>query len=119
MDDAYPSLCLLTLALPWVQVARDLCLLAERSGTPTDIAALADVANRMLLERGHAPATARWISERITHAATELCCLGRGAPLNPVIIDAIAAEASVSLPRLSFWTHAERSARELGVHANG
>lgn len=116
LDDTYPTLSLLTLALPWIQVTRDMGLLAKRLGTPVDAAPLGDLAGRMLRERGHAAPIANWLAEWIRHTAAERAAPGAG-PLNPVILEAVATEASLSLPRRSFWSHAERSAQLLGILA--
>lgn len=114
LDDAHPSSSLLTFALPWVQITRDLAQLSERLNAPVDVMPLAEIASKMLIERGHASDIARWMAERIHHAASDRKTLAE-SPLNQVVIDAIAAEASMSIPRRSFWVHSEQSARVLGV----
>lgn len=114
LDDPFPTLSLLTLALPWVQVIRDLYLLSEQLAAPIDASPVADLASRMLVERGHDESIAEWIAARVRRVPGERASSAAGS-LNTVILNAIASEASTSLPRRSFWDAVNQSARALAV----
>ncbi len=117
LDAAFPTLSLLTLALPWILVTRDLALLADQLKTPADVTPLADLAERQLRAQGHHAIIAAWTAERVLVAAAEGKSTG-GGPLNPAILEAVADQASGSLQRRSFWSDVEQSAHALSIFAS-
>lgn len=114
IDEAVPQLGLLTLALPWVQVVRDLDMLSERLGEPADTSPLADLAAKVLTDRGQDAALAAWVAERVRNAGRQSAAPSR-SPLNPAILRLVAAESINAIPHRAYWSLVERGGRAHGV----
>jgi GT2 family glycosyltransferase len=101
-DAQRPALTALTMALPWVQVVRDLGLIAGRAGIGVDLGAIADLAFTIHGADGCGEMVARWICGRI-EAASATTCQNSPQPLHPEILTAVREGALASFPRRTFW----------------
>jgi glycosyltransferase involved in cell wall biosynthesis len=107
-DATHPRLTVITAALPWVQVIRDLRLLASRFETSAHLEPICDFAVALYRDNGFPEPLIAWLAERL-HNALEPSPAGRPEPVHPAVLSAIRDVAMESVPRRTFWSAVDES----------
>jgi GT2 family glycosyltransferase len=105
MDDVrHPSLCPITLLMPWVWILRDLDMLRKNAGDIGQIGALATIAGNILIRLGMKPQNVIAMTQHIEKLAAELDA-GHASPqpLSPQIARQVAVAALENIPDASYW----------------
>lgn len=111
-DAAHPRLTLITCALPWVQVVRDLALLASRLNTPANFTPVLGLAVAVHRDCGFPEPLVAWLTDRIRYALHQAQAT-QGDLINPAILSAIRDASLESVPRRAFWPALDESWSDL------
>jgi len=113
-----PRLTAITMALPWVQVLRDLHLLAHRAGVAVDLRSIVETAATIHASHGFDKPFIQWLDTRLQFVLAQ-CGADAGEPLHPQVVEAVRGLASQSIPHRSYWNDLDVSVRELTASAGG